>query len=189
MGISRRSLFPATIVTVLSGKFKLSKCTLGGSAENIIKKYVDVVSWCQDIKLNPVTHWLCTNDVNFGREALWISLRYKGVISCIVKGAGLNFKTMDPGKPKWCWLAFEWNWFWMNWVLSRLHTCFCVWCWCGHWVGSAVHSCTNGLERCRGKSHSAAWWVDPASPSYPAGPGTPSMVSLTVWKGCRTEEC
>ena len=35
MGISKRSLFPATIVTVLSGKFKLSKCTLGGSAEII----------------------------------------------------------------------------------------------------------------------------------------------------------
>lgn len=33
IGISRRSLFPATIVTVLSGKFRLSKCTLGGSAE------------------------------------------------------------------------------------------------------------------------------------------------------------
>lgn len=33
MGISKRSLFPATIVTVLSGKFKLSKCTLGGSAK------------------------------------------------------------------------------------------------------------------------------------------------------------
>lgn len=36
MGISSRSLFPATIVTVLSGKFKLSKCTFGGSVENII---------------------------------------------------------------------------------------------------------------------------------------------------------
>lgn len=34
IGISKRSLFPATTVTVLSGKFKLSKSTLGGSAEN-----------------------------------------------------------------------------------------------------------------------------------------------------------
>lgn len=33
MGISNRSLFPATIVTVLSGRFKLSKCTFGGSAK------------------------------------------------------------------------------------------------------------------------------------------------------------
>lgn len=38
MGISKRSLFPATIVTVLSGKFKLSKCTLGGSADMISSK-------------------------------------------------------------------------------------------------------------------------------------------------------
>lgn len=33
MGISIRSLFPATIVTVLSGKFKPSRYTLGGSVE------------------------------------------------------------------------------------------------------------------------------------------------------------
>lgn len=33
MGISSRSLFPATIVTVLSGKFRLSRCTFGGSAQ------------------------------------------------------------------------------------------------------------------------------------------------------------
>lgn len=33
MGISSRSLLPATIVTVFSGRFKPSKCTLGGSAE------------------------------------------------------------------------------------------------------------------------------------------------------------
>lgn len=37
MGTSKRSLFPATIVTVLSGMFKPSKCTFGGSAENEIK--------------------------------------------------------------------------------------------------------------------------------------------------------
>lgn len=43
-------------------------------------------------------HVLRTNDVNFGTEALWISLWYKSVISCVVKGAGRNFKTMDPKK-------------------------------------------------------------------------------------------
>lgn len=65
MGMSSRSLFPATIVTVLSGKFKPSTCTLGGSAE-IIKKRLVSSFQSHPGRLDS----FCTNDVNFGRQAL-----------------------------------------------------------------------------------------------------------------------
>lgn len=62
--------------------------------------------------VNPVKHRLFTNDVKFAREALWVSLRYKSIISCIVKGACFSFKTMDPTKQNDVSICL--NWFWLN---------------------------------------------------------------------------
>lgn len=67
IGISKRSLFPATTVTVLSGKFKLSKCTLGGSAEVQLRSLESIK---KSYKVNRVKCSLCTNDVDFGRKTL-----------------------------------------------------------------------------------------------------------------------
>lgn len=103
---------------------QLSRCCLGSSSfpsaplvglQEIKLNHKKIALRCflqHDVKISNSSiqlSILCTNDVKFGGEALWISLRYKSVISCIMKGAGLNFKTMDPGKPKWCYLAFVWN--------------------------------------------------------------------------------